>query len=330
MVSLTNYLVDPANIFSSKQYVDGIAVILSLGHNVDNIANYNERLLQEERISNLTKTPDIIILGSSRVMEIGSDFFPGKTVLNCGVSHANIHDLVAVVGLLDSLRQLPPEVFINIDPDLVGAGGTTEWQTLKIYHDYFIRKYIQGNGWANDHYGSNEAHKLSSLISFPYFKKSVDFLFAGGSKKYSDVGVERPRTHGRFSDGTICYPFSYTHPDTAKVSSDAKITGLKQGISEPDSARLFLLNAMIDFLQQKGVKIHFVMLPFHPDFYQAVNTNQPLLWEKYRDLFIRIAGRKNSMIVGNFNALPLKIERKSFYDMYHCSKEAIKTIGITE
>ncbi|MEJ0081062.1 MAG: hypothetical protein WDM78_08985 [Puia sp.] len=74
---MTNYLVDPANIFTSKQYVAGIASILSLGHNVDNISNYNERLLQEQRVLKLTKTPDIMVLGSSRVMEIGSDFFPG-------------------------------------------------------------------------------------------------------------------------------------------------------------------------------------------------------------------------------------------------------------
>ena len=262
MVSLTNYLVDPANIFSSKQYVAGIASILSLGHNVDNISNYNERLLQEERISALTKTPDIIVLGSSRVMEIGDDFFPDKTVLNCGVSHANIHDLVAIVGLLDSLHKIPGEVFINMDPDLIGAGGTTEWQSLKIYHDYFIRKYIQSNEWEREHYGSNEAHKLSSLISFPYFKQSVDFFFTGSSKKYYDVGTERPRIHGRFSDGTICYPYSYTHPDTAKVASDAWITGLKQGILKPDSIRIFLLIEMIDFLEKKGVKVHFkLMLP---------------------------------------------------------------------
>jgi hypothetical protein len=327
---MTNYLVDPANIFTSKQYVAGIASILSLGHNVDNISNYNERLLQEQRILKLTQTPDIIVLGSSRVMEIGNDFFPGKAVLNCGVSHANIHDLVALVGLLDSLHQLPGEIFINMDPNLIGVDGTTEWQSLQLYHDYFIRKYLHGDKRANDQYGSNEAHKLSSLVSFPYFKKSVDFLFTGSTKKYYDIGTDRPRKYGRFSDGTICYPYSYTHPDTAKIASDAWLNGLKEGISKPDSARLFLLTTMIDFLQQKGIRLHFIMLPFHPDFYRAVNTNQPLLFEKYQSLFLKIANQKNSTIFGTFDALSLKMEKSSFYDMYHCSKEAIKTVGITE
>ncbi|MEJ0081063.1 MAG: hypothetical protein WDM78_08990 [Puia sp.] len=217
-----------------------------------------------------------------------------------------------------------------MDPYLIGAGGTTEWQSLQIYHDYFIMKYLRDDKRGKDHYGSNEAHKLSSLISFPYFKKSVDFLFAGSTKEYYDIGKDRPRKYGRFSDGTICYPYSYTHPDTAKIASDAWLTGLKEGISNPDSARLFLLNALIDFLQQRGIKLHFIMLPFHPDFYKAVNVNQPLLFEKYQNLFLKIANQKNSTIFGNFDASPMKIERASFYDMYHCSKEAIKIVGITE
>jgi len=330
LVSLTNYLVDPANIFSSKQYISGIATILSRGHNVDNISNYNERLLQEERICRLTKTPDIIILGSSRVMEIGKDFFPGKKVLNCSVSHANIHDLVGVVGLLDSLHQLPSEVFINLDPDLVGTGGTTEWQNLSNYHDYFIDRYIKRRNIETGHEESNELHKLSSLISFSYFKRSVDFILARSSKTYSDVGLERPLNYGRFSDGTICYPYSYTHPDTVKVASDARLTGLKTGILLPDSAKVILLNGLIDFLNLRGVRVHFVILPFHPDFYAAVNTRQPLVFEKYQGMFLKLASEKKSSIIGNFDAVPLKIDRKSFYDMYHCSKEAIRTIGITE
>ena len=47
-------------------------------------------------------------------------------------------------------------------------------------------------------------------------------------------------------------------------------------------------------------------------------------------MFLKIASQKNLTIVGDFNALPLKIEKASFYDMYHCSKEAIKTVGITD
>ena len=72
------------------------------------------------------------------------------------------------------------------------------------------------------------------------------------------------------------------------------------------------------------------MLPVHDDFYKAVNENQDLLFEKYRKIFLKLAVKSRSSISGDFDPMALRIGKVSFYDMYHCSKSAIKTIGITE
>ena len=250
LVCLVNYTVDPANIFASKSFVSNIAIILSSGHNVENVANYDERLLQEQMIIRLTNTPDIVILGSSRVMEIGTDFFRNKKVLNCGVSHANIHDLVALIGLLDSMKRLPKEIYINLDPWLISKNGTSEWQSLEVYHDYFIDKYAQNANLAKAGSLSNAIRKLNSIVSFAYFKKSVDFLLNGSTKKIIDVGSNRPSS-GRFFDGTISYPSSYTQPDTLKVAYDAAATGKKEGLGLPDSGKINLLNTFNKFFKRK-------------------------------------------------------------------------------
>ena len=73
LVISVNYFVDPANMFSSREYVSGIADILSKGNNVNNVKNYDERLLQEQMTTKLQRTPDIVVLGSSRVMAVGSE-----------------------------------------------------------------------------------------------------------------------------------------------------------------------------------------------------------------------------------------------------------------
>ncbi|HEY4154130.1 MAG TPA: hypothetical protein VGM24_01845 [Puia sp.] len=330
LICLFNYFVDPANIFTSKKYVAGIAAILSQGHNVDQVSNYNERLLQEQMVRRLSKTPDIIILGSSRIMEIGSDFFPGKKVLNCGVSHANVNDLVALTGLLDSLGRLPAELYINLDPDLISEKGTSEWQSLSAYYDRFINRNSPAGTATEETGGSNEAHKIYSLVSFAYFKESVNFLIKGSTKKYYDVGSDQPPLYGRFSDGSICYPASYTHPDTLKIASDALRIGSSQGLFQPDSARMELLGSLIDFLNKKNVRIHFIMLPFHPAFYQGVNNHQPGLFNKYEKYFRNLASQKRVSIKGDFDATALHIPGSSFYDMYHCSKAAIQSLSLTD
>jgi hypothetical protein len=323
LVILLNYYIDPANIFSSEKYTKGIAAIILKGHNVENISNYDERMLQKQVLNKITKAPDVVVLGSSRVMEIGSDFFPGKLVLNCGVSHGNIHDLIAITGLMDSLHKLPGLLIINVDPWLIGK-GTLEWQTLSEYHNYMLKRITADNEAGNTNYQSNNLRKFYSLISFDYFKKSVDFIRKGVSKKYSDVGTFRP-LYGRFSDGTICYSEKVRHPDSLKVATDAKETAIKEGIPKPDQESVLLLERMLDFLQSKNIKIEMLMLPVHPAFYREANKNNDN-FNSTESLFKEIAKKKGIPVIGSFNAQTYELTGSEFYDMYHCSKDAIKKI----
>jgi hypothetical protein len=324
LIILSNYIIDPANLFSSKQYVSGIASILSNGHNVDGVANYDERLLQEQMVIRLKKSPDVIVFGSSRVMEIGSDFFPSKSVLNIAVSHANIHDLVALTGLLDSLKRLPQLLLINVDPSLVSHFGTSEWQSLSGYHDYFSRKLqLEVN---LNFPKSNKARRLLSLMSLEYFKQSLAFMFKGASKEYADVGTQPPRTYGRFSDGTVCYSYNYTHPDSMKVATDARKTAIKEGVPSPDSGNVRILKRVINYLRTNGTDVKLVMLPFHHDYYLSVNKNQSDLFYTYDAMFRDLAARNGIGVIGGFNGFDFNISRSQFYDMYHCSKEAIKKV----
>lgn len=324
LVIAVNFLVDPANIFSSREYISGIAEILSSGHNVDNVSNYNERLLQEQMVRRLDQSPDIVVLGSSRIMEIGSDFFPGKKVLNAGVSHGNINDLVAITGLLDSFHRLPAEILINVDPDLLGEKGSTEWESLTVYHRYFVKHYFNNISAVESALFTQNLQKMYSLVSFEYFKKSIDFLFKGVSKKYFDVGDKMPLISGKLADGTICYSAAYRHPDTLKVATDAYNTGLKTGIPQVDSGKLRLFYTLLDFLDTKKIKTNFILMPYHLSFYTAANKKKDGCFEEYDSLYKQVALKHNIYVLGSFNPQDLSIAPGMFYDMYHCSKEAIK------
>jgi hypothetical protein len=317
-----NYFVDPANIFSGETYVSGISDILVKGHNADNVLNYDERALQEQMIIRLPFRPDVVVLGSSRVMELGSDFFPGKTVLNCGVSHANIHDVIAIVGLLDSMHKLPEEMLINVDPPLICQGGTTEWQTLLPYHSYLTGKlHLPADAGQR----SLLLEKLGTLFSFEYFEDSMDFLIQRKSKHFRDVGTARPATYGRFSDGTVCYPASYTNPDTIKVAGDARVVGGREIVNlDPGKAKLF--STLVDYLIGRGVKVVLVMFPYHPEYYQTMNQRFENVFSSYDTLYRQFARAKGIPIRGGFDAVGLGIPMVEFYDSWHCSKDAVKKV----
>jgi hypothetical protein len=319
LVMTVNYLVDPANMFSEGEYVSGISDILIKGHNVDGVANYDERALQEQMIRKLPYRPDVVVLGSSRIMELGTDFFPGKKLLNCGVSHANINDVLAIIGLLDSLDKLPEEIVINLDPHLICLGGTTEWQRLSPYRSFYLNKIHAPDLTSAPPLISR---KLAALMSFEYFEKSLPFLF-NGKKHYRDVGTQRPAAYGRFSDGTICYPASYAFPDTMKVASDARAVGNREETTL-DPMKLGQLKSLLDYLASRQVGVMFVMLPYHNQYYLKMNQRYPNNFSGYDMLYHQLAGQRHLQIRGGFDAIALGIPEDQFYDSYHCSKQAIK------
>ena len=95
-----NYLGDPAKLFVID-YEKTIASGILEGHNVTNLYNYNEGLLQKILITNGSSCPEDIVIGSSRTMNISSSMLKSKSFFNNGISGASIVDLIAIVEMYE-------------------------------------------------------------------------------------------------------------------------------------------------------------------------------------------------------------------------------------
>lgn len=327
MILIVNIKVDPANVFSGEKYIENISSILVSGNNADNIANYNERLLQKRILFKQSHSPQVLIMGSSRIMEISSFFFPGKRLLNIGVSHANINDLIALAGIIDSLKLIPQEVIINLDPYLICKGdkGTGEWESLFTFHRYFLQNNYDTSAISGQDGAEQTFRKYYTMMSFDYFKESMGFLIKGKNKKVQNVGKSVPAKYGRYADGSIAYPYTYTHPDTVLTADVAKRMS-KEIITEIDPVKLKYLNYLIDFFKKNKTEITILKLPFHPDFFNAVNEKQKNIFEYYEFFFDKWAKEKQLNIKGGFSAKKLNLSKIDFYDAYHCSGSSIKQI----
>jgi hypothetical protein len=325
LVAGINYFVDPAHIFFSKNYVSDLAAILSKGHNADNVSNYDERLLQEQMIAQLRQTPDIVALGSSRIMQVGSDFFPGKSVLNCGVSHANIKDVIAIAGLLDSMHRLPAEILLNTDVGLISSDPTEEWKSLEVYYHYFLRQAALAD--PGYHFWQFPAtRQLANIFSIEYMHAALDFLVKNRSGKYIDAGIQKPVMGGRFADGSIAYDDMYMHGGARQRAQFELETGRKAGVPAPDKQQQQLLLSLLDFLAKKKVEVTFYLMPYHPSLYNAVNQYHGQQFVHYENYFRELAQKRGLRIKGSFNPSVYNITDTMFYDMYHCSKQALAKI----
>ena len=320
-----NYFIDPANLFGSKNYVSNIADLLVRGNNADNISNYDERLLQLELTKRIETTPDIVVLGSSRIMEIGSEFFPGKIVRNMGVSHANIYDIVSVMGILDSLGHLPSEIYLNVDPGLFELEATTEWQSIEPFYDHMANRYRVGKA-SRQSLTYTAFKKKLTLFSFEYFQEALQFKWKGGTKKIIDAGKAKPTSYGRYADGSIAYPSSYINPDTVVVAKIAVDQVVEKNKYEMDPAKEKVFDELLQFFKAKKIKVHFVMIPFHPFYLKAMNEKFDQIFSFYENQFRAVAASSGIEVIGSFNGSSYALTNPFFYDSFHCSLEGIQKI----
>lgn len=330
IVVVTNVKVDPANVLSGEAYISNVASILAAGNNAENLENYDERLLQKFFLLKQTKPADIAVMGSSRVMEIGSSFYPNKSLINIAVSHGNIKDVVALTGLMDSFKILPKEILLGVDQFLICEGGTTEWQSISEGYDYFIDKKLNHNeAYKNTSGKESKLKRYYTMLTFDYFKQSLTFLLKHKNKTVINTAKNKPTRDGRMFDGSIVYSTKFLHPDSSVITNIAENTS-NQKLSGIDKTSKQLLAELINFYKQKSIKITLLLIPYHPNLYNGVNKNQDNLLKKYEDYYLEFAKQQGLAIKGSFIAEKYGILYSEFFDPYHCTGESIKKIYTQE
>ena len=326
LIGLINYFVDPANVFSNGRYENDVAEVLLKGHNIDNLQNCDDRIFLQKMITKSVIQPNVIILGTSRAMEIPSSFFPEKKVLNCGVSHANMNDLLAIIGIFDSIEKFPEEIYIETTPVFVERSPTEEWASLFAYHQRITKKMnLNLNTGFDNSLFSHLQKKASALFSFQYFQKSVGSFGLVFQKKIIDVETKIPKKFGRMSDCSLTYPSSYTHPDTTKAIADADIYVSKSIVPEIDTNKLIVLQKLIQYLKKQHVEVYLVNTPFQPDCYKKFEIKYHP-FGRINTQINQLAQAENIKLIGTFNPTDANINRSQFYDQLHCSKSALETI----
>lgn len=326
IIGTVNYVADPANIFSNGNYEQSIATLLLNGRNVDDLKNIDERLLVKNIITQTTIKPDIVAIGTSRCLEISSSMFTDKKFINCAVSHANMNDLISIIGLLDSCNKLPSEIYLETSPTFVNPTPTNEWLTLQSFYIYGAKKMqlsmVDTVPYSNLYKAKK---KIQSLFSIEYFQKSIKNTKQYNKLGFTDVDTTTPKNFGRFSDCSVTYPIYYRTPDTTKAMADAPIYTNTAQLPKIDIHYILNLQKIIKYLQSKNVKVTLVNLPFQHDCFTIIQNKYQLFSQSKTDLY-NFAKYLDVRLLGTFSPYDANLSRGQFYDPLHSNKEAIKAV----
>lgn len=331
IIATVNYMEDPANLFNDK-YEKGIVQYLVKGDYVTDITfNYDERLLQKLFIKQMTRCPDEIVLGSSRVNEINRGFTGNPTSTNHWMSKATLEDAFAIYYLYEKKKCKVRKLIFGVDPWILNdASGLTKWEALAPEYYTFLNK-LTGATIQDDKASKHRYSKYKQLLAMSYFKVSVDYMINGKGKKFRATRQEVNDEYTLLSDGSVYYGTAFrnstveyrrkdindiiTHPPISNMGDYTRLS--------PHYVQLF--TAFIEYLQRNQTEVEFYFPPYHPDiwdyfkrdrYYDIVNTTE--------QFFKDFASTHHIKTIGSYNPYKYGFNDAYFYDGLHCNREAIK------
>lgn len=334
LIVTVNYTMDPAHQFDADHaYEKGIARLLLDGAHVANIGHCNDRLVQKYFIQGLTKPRDVVIVGSSRSLQVQQEYFGGASAFNSSVSKATLEDYLAIYEMYH-LRGLPPRVLIlGLDPWILNDNNTVSlWRSLgQEIRSARLRMGLEVEDGVVTGSLASACDKCVHLLSLSYFQASVGELRRVVTRRdgsawqeyYATDAIEAD-TYIKLADGSIRYPRAYETRSAAEVDQDAYAYAnplaaeYYGGFTTLSPEKMRTLEAFVDLLQKDGVRVVFFLPPYHPLAYERIMTarcSQTIA--SAHQYFLALAARKRLLVLGSYDPRDCCCDGADFLDGHH-------------
>lgn len=333
-----NYFIDPAHLYQDGKYEKGIAKLLLGGKNVANLSNYDERLLQKFLINGLSTRKDVVVIGSSRAMQISSDLFPKESFLNNSVSGACIEDYIAIYELYRKRNYKPTMIILGLDPWMLNKNhGQIRWKSIKGEYLDLAKHYLSLPETQHNNLSTEFIpEKYKELLSFSYFQKSVLTFLTGLNKRndsyYSTYNYYEDN-EVKLCDGSLNYSNKFRTMNIQKIRELAIAYANEKPVyslgsfDQPDSSSMKKLEAFIRLLSKDNVKIVFFLSPYHPSTYNLlIKSKKYRIIKNVQKYYEELAAKNGTKLIGSYNPADYNITEEEFYDGMHPKKSAIKKI----
>ncbi len=286
----------------------------------------DERLFIKNRIIYENYDPDVLVIGSSRIMQLGENELNKKT-LNLSVSGATIEDQIAIAEM--ALEKFNPEtIYLSADPWIFNLNANQRrWKSLK--KDYY-KALLNINAWKKE----KENFEKKKLIYSN--NKTLDLINENILEKiYSKFNINSnfvlptniiPTEHKGLilRDGKRIYDLQFQNQKLRKhVIIYANMNYFEYSTINLENYINFL-NYLKDYHKKEVILI---LSPYHNPSYEVTLKQSPIYLE-IENKFIDLAAKNKIKILGSFNSKLTKCENNEFYDNMHpkdtCMKKIIK------
>ena len=331
IVVATNFVVDPANVIHNV--APEVAGYLLRGENVSLIKeNFGMRELREEYLHR-SKQADIVVLGSSRSLQVRKWMLADSSAsfYNASVANAQLDLYQSLYGIFKQQRHLPKTIVFCCDHWLFDMQRVENVQTAAHINTGFSPFKL-----------SSLANRIiptqfMEMMSFSYFQSSLAFLRVNKSlQQFYPTRDTNDRNMLLLADGGIQYDVSIRQRSVEDVRrivemdlrrNNAKKKGDPSKFEERkiDSKRIAAFEELLQIMKNDGVRCVLFLSPYHPLFYQ----NLPSL-AATETIFREVAARNNLEIFGAYNPEQIQLTEADFFDYWHPTPEGLARLFAKE
>jgi hypothetical protein len=321
LVLFVNWYGDAAHLFFKSGLEEEIAILLTQGYNIENVQNIDERALQRNIVKHLMNIPEIIVLGSSRVMLLGSEY-SDTSLFNHGVSGCSIEDILAIWQMYKNRGELPKKVIIGLDPWIFNRNnGQNRWKSIKIEYESFL---------GVKHYNDYVLQVYSQLLSPTYFQASLrNLIKAILIEEANSSSIIRRVTMSNYGEGPVLFKDGTRIPNLSR--RERSISEYNKHISNyiengyslenftsfsEDYVDMFAI--LISELVSEGIVVEFVIAPFAPRAFDNLKSNRKYEMALKFEIFVKRFAKDNGMsIYGSLDPLAYELTSDDFRDAMH-------------
>lgn len=322
IVWTVNIVVDPANLVASR-YAKQVAEIMASGSNATNIQNLDDRQLIREYASICDKDIDVLVLGSSRSMQVTPQLTGIEKTFCAGVTGADLRDSISTYLLFKDKGIQPKKVVLCAEYWFLSKGNLDNRAMVNGYREFC-------KNTDNKYYKSDSALKtrIKELMSFSYFQSSVKFLLSEKKQEISATDSKNNLYATRCFDGSYSYEQKYREggiEQSDKYANDSIVSNLiAKSFSGVDENLQKQFEEFITLMKNDGVDVEIQLSPFHPAYYDHMvktdSYDEILSTEEY---FYSLENKLGINCYGSYNPHLFGMTNADFYDAQHPTAEGI-------
>ncbi len=292
--------------------------------------NLNIRVLRDEQLKRMSKTPDVVLLGASHWQEAHKGLLKGYDLFNAHIHRDYWEDPLGMVELLARHNRLPKKLIISIrDNQFTPVRDRKDflWEPgIPAYRDFTKRIGINAENFID----TLPYDRARALMSLP-------MLFSNITRWYN--AWEHPQTTDKrkfktldvlLPDGSIVWADKHMNlftPERTRKESLSFAALRENTPPKVDPKGVAAFEAMLKFLKKEGVQVTLVHPPFNPIYYDALQgTPYAQGLKKIEELSQRIASDHGLKTFGSFNPHDLGCTADMYIDAEHANAKCLQKV----